>query len=277
MGRVYLCLGRNAELPYFFEKARVHVWNVEELCYFIRENAWLLERGMLGEPLIEWIGQQCMLKNLALSLRSALQESDPVAAFAERLFVYTGYCSAEEAVQVKKALSLNENSSAEERAKARGDYFLENGKYMLAVREYETLLEGLTGVKPELVGKVCHNVGTAYAKLFLFEQAASFYERAWKLLRDKRCAEQYMAALRMSVSEQEYVDFLAEHPELYEISMALEEKLKSCRAEWEESEERALSSKLARQRQNGEAVKVLEAVDESCRALQQQYREFVAL
>lgn len=277
MGRVYLCLGKNAEIPYFFEKARVHVWNVEELCYFVRENAWLLEPGVLGEELAEWIGQQCMLKKLALSLREAIQGSDPVTDFVGRLFAYTGYCSTEEAAQVKKALLLNENSSAEERAKARGDYFLENGKYMLAVREYEALLEGLTGAKPELVGKICHNAGTAYARLFLFRQAASFYERAWKLLRDKRCAKQYMAALRMGMSEQEYVDFLAQHPELYELSMALEEDLKTCRAQWETSGERELSAKLARQGQNGEAAGVLAAVDESCRSLQQQYREDVAL
>lgn len=277
MGRVYLCLGRNAEIPYFFEKARVHVWNVEELCYFIRENAWLLEPGVLGDDLAEWIGQQCMLKNLALSLRQSLQESDPVAAFVEKLFAYTGYCGAEEAAQVRKALLLNENSSEEERAKARGDYFLENGKYLLAIREYETLLEGLTGAKPELVGKVSHNAGTAYAKLFLFGQAASYYGRAWKLLRDKRCAGQYLAALRMSASEQEYVDFLAGHPELYEISLVLEENMKSCRAEWEKSEERELSARLARQEQNGDAARLLETVGEGCLALQQQYREYVAL
>ena len=47
MGRVYLCLGQNAELPYYFEKAKVHIWNIEELCYFIRENAWIMEPELL--------------------------------------------------------------------------------------------------------------------------------------------------------------------------------------------------------------------------------------
>lgn len=88
MGRVYLCLGKNAELPYFFEKARIHVWNVEELCYFIRENAWLLEPGVLGEELAEWIGQQCMLKKLALSLKEAIRGNDPVAAFVELSLIH---------------------------------------------------------------------------------------------------------------------------------------------------------------------------------------------
>ena len=52
MGRVYLCLGQNAELPYYFEKAKVHIWNIEELCYFIRENAWIMEPELLTKELI---------------------------------------------------------------------------------------------------------------------------------------------------------------------------------------------------------------------------------
>jgi len=67
MGRVYLCLGRNAEVPYYFERARAHVWNIEELCYFVRENAWLLEPSVLGKELMLWIGEQCKLPELAKS------------------------------------------------------------------------------------------------------------------------------------------------------------------------------------------------------------------
>ena len=55
MGRVYLCLGQNAELPYYFEKAKVHIWNIEELCYFIRENAWIMEPELLTKELIDWV------------------------------------------------------------------------------------------------------------------------------------------------------------------------------------------------------------------------------
>ena len=81
----------------------------------------------------------------------------------------------------------------------------------------------------------------------------------------------------MCVSEQEYVDFLAQHPELYELSMGLEEELKNCRAEWEASKERALAAEIARWEQNGETQKVLKAVEENSATLQQQYREYVAL
>ena len=89
MGRVYLCLGQNAELPYYFEKAKVHIWNIEELCYFIRENAWIMESELLTKELIDWVAQQCGLPKLAVLLNDSLKEEDCVTAFAAcSVFVY---------------------------------------------------------------------------------------------------------------------------------------------------------------------------------------------
>ena len=99
MGRVYLCLGKNAEVPWYFERARVHIWNVEELCYFVQENAWLLEPEVLDEKLAAWVGEQCGLPDLARQLFAATREKDPVAAFVGALLDYTGYCTKQQEQQ----------------------------------------------------------------------------------------------------------------------------------------------------------------------------------
>lgn len=177
MGRVYLCLGQNAELPYYFEKAKVHIWNIEELCYFIRENAWIMEPELLTKELIDWVAQQCGLPKLAVLLNDSLKEEDCVTAFAACLFSYTGYCPQEQALQVQKILQTNAGNNETDRTKARGDYFLESGKYFRALQEYEPLMKQLTGAKPEIVGSVYHNAGCAYAGLFLFDRAAPAYEK----------------------------------------------------------------------------------------------------
>ena len=64
-------------------------------------------------------------------------------------------------------------------------------------------------------------------------------KKAWKLLRDKRSAAGFLAAKRMGLSEQEYVDFLAKNPELYQISLLVEEQLKDCRQKWQGTPEQA--------------------------------------
>ena len=45
MSRVHLCLGRLADNPYTFEKSRIRVFSIEELCFFLRENAYLRPAG----------------------------------------------------------------------------------------------------------------------------------------------------------------------------------------------------------------------------------------
>jgi len=51
-----------------------------------------------------------------------------------------------------------------------GGLFLESGKYVLAMQEYEELLKGLKGMEPSFLGKVYHNCGVAQAKLFLLKR-----------------------------------------------------------------------------------------------------------
>ena len=61
---------------------KVHIWNIEELCYFIRENAWIMEPELLTKELIDWVAQQCGLPKLAVLLNDSLKEEDCVTAFA---------------------------------------------------------------------------------------------------------------------------------------------------------------------------------------------------
>ena len=56
MGRVYICVwGRTQNCPTILKKQKVHIWNIEELCYFIRENAWIMEPELLTKELIDWV------------------------------------------------------------------------------------------------------------------------------------------------------------------------------------------------------------------------------
>lgn len=275
MGRVYLCLGKSAEVPYYFERARAHVWNVEELCYFVRENAWLLEPALLEPALMDWVEKQCGLPELAGQLTAALREELPVQAFVSTLFSYTGYCSKEDVEQVEKILRINENAGALERAKARGDYFLESKKYMLAMREYEELLQGLTGMEPSFLGKVYHNCGVACAQLFWFDRAAQLFEKAWQLLRTSESAQQFLTAKRFELGEQGYVDFLADYPDFYQDSLALEEKIQEVEDNWIRSEEAGFVLAAADAGANGEAHRSRQMIADYVKPLQDTYRSCV--
>ena len=277
MGRVYLCLGKNAEVPYYFERARMHVWNVEELCYFVRENAWVLEPALLGDELADWIAQQCNLPELAAVLKKAGREEKPVSSFVKALYLYTGYFPLEEVGQVEKILRINESSSELERTRARGDYYLQNGRFVVALQEYDSLLQGLTGMDPTFLGRVYHNRGVACAQLFFFDKAADSFERAWKLTKSKVSAKQYLAAKRFELEEREYVNFLAERPDLYEASLTLEEEVRRGEGQGKLTEEAAYVLQAADARRDGAAHTSGQMVEEKIRIMQDEYRNHVAI
>ena len=236
----------------------------------------MMEPELLTKELIDWVARQCGLPKLAVLLNDSLKEEDCVTAFAACLFSYTGYCPQEQALQVQKILQTNAGNSETDRSKARGDYFLESGKYFRALQEYEPLMKQLTGAKPEIVGSVYHNAGCAYAGLFLFDRAAAAYEKAWKLLRDKRSAVGFLAAKRLGLSEQEYVDFLAKNPELYQISLLVEEQLKDCRQKWQDTPERAFCTSMEEAWQNGSRDICQKQLADKIKELEKEYREAVS-
>lgn len=275
MGRVYLCLGHCAGRPYEFSEARVRVGSVEELCYFLRENAYLLDPQMLDRKLVEWIRDECGLPELAQKLLMALKEKEAVQAFLEILFSYTGYYSREAAKKAVRVLKISEGISTAEKQKQRADFFLESQKYVLALQEYEEMIGKMQGAHPVFLGKLYHNRGTAQARLFLFEKAAASFETAYRMTGAKESLIQYLTAMRFALPEMEYVPFLAEHPELYEISLELETRLKEAEAGWETSDVREQVKDALEAYQNG-AYEVSRALAAGqIKALQEKYREYV--
>lgn len=276
MGRVYLCLGKNAEVPYYFERARIHIWNVEELCYFLKENIWVLEPTLLSDELIGWIRVQCGLSQLASKLDAALKKEKPVEGFVQELFGYTCYYDKEELHKMEKVLSANLDADELMRQKVRGDYFLENGRLILALSEYEELLQKPVGAKSEFLASVWHNRGVAQAGMFWFERAADSFEQAYRIFQGEETARQYLAAKRMLLTPQEYVDFLAQKPDLYQASLALEKQLEQCEDAWMESEEQKGLQQALEARMDGAPDVCEEIVNEKIGPLQDKYRQAAA-
>ena len=73
MGKAILCLGQYAQIPYTFEKTKTRVFCLEELCYYLRENAALVDASCFTREFADWLGEQCGLPELAVRLRALLK------------------------------------------------------------------------------------------------------------------------------------------------------------------------------------------------------------
>lgn len=273
MGRVLLCVGSYAKNPYYIEAFCLNVFCLEELCYCLREHTYLTDRSIMEPDLTDWIRDECGCKDLADELADFIKRKSSLGVFVSTILEYTGYLSREEIQTVEALLKNNSNLTEEERAKSHADYLLENKKYEKAVTEYKTLSGLLRESNPELCGKVLHNLGVAYTRLFLFEQAAKLFDEAYQLSGAGVSRLHYLAAMRMYLAEQDYILLFADSKPDYPFFMELEKEIEQITKEWENSDRKKYLEKVKEKKRTGSSGEYYEAVDSIVNELKEEYRK----
>lgn len=278
MSLVVLCLGKRAESPYCVPVSGVNIYSVEELCYFFGENAFLLDDSIVSKNLVEWLEKQCVLPELAELLYPLCKGEKSVEQFVRTIVEYTGYFIGEDEEKVVSAVRDCAGRSVGERKKTRADYYLENNKYELAIKEYELLLResreeyGQSIDNVPFYGDVYYGMGMAFAKMFLFKQADYYFEKAYDILKDEKVAFNMLAAKRLYMSEQDYICYIADYPEFFMASQELEERLNASEKMWQVSEKKKQLEDLKECKSIGESQLYYEEIDRMTNRLKENYR-----
>lgn len=197
MGELILC-GPTASVPFFIEEASLYVNSLEELGYYMEHNYDVLGPEFMSEALVTWVEQELGLKATAERLRKISLRSGLLPEFAVCLLSESAYCTSESLKQLEASLREFQGKSDFECGKLRADRHMEHRDYLRAVRAYQRLLNGedILGVNPLMLGNVWHNLGTAYARLFLFQEAASCYRSAYELNQNMESLRACLSACR---------------------------------------------------------------------------------
>ena len=275
MGRVILCMGNTAKTPYVLKNLGISVYTIEELCYCIKEDAFLMNEEMVCRELIDWLRDECGLTELADSLYVFLRLKSSVSAFLTTILEYTGYYPPEEVKRVEQFLKASEGQDEYEKRKRVADYLAGTGKYQLAAEQYCELLVLLPEEYTEFRARILHNLGYVNCQMFSFEKAAEQFEAAYRLSGAKESLLQFLAAKRMQLPEKEYIDFIAKRAEeYYDVSMELEGKVEALAEQWKECRQakELADIRLDESEQPEESLDVLEHVAEQ---LKERYRSMV--
>ncbi|MBQ8591363.1 MAG: hypothetical protein IJ485_01230 [Lachnospiraceae bacterium] len=273
MGRAVLSVGNCTDYPYYIEYAAVNVYSIEELCYCLYENAFLLTQDIVSRQLVDWIGEYCGLTELAEDLYPCLNVSDSLDTFVTMILEYTAYYPAEKIHAIHTFLKQNEKLPPIEKKTLYADYLLQNQKYTAAIKEYQLLCE-MTD-EEERLGSIYHNAGVAYAGLFLFEEAASYFEKAYRTAGHMESYRQYLAAKRLLLSEQDYILFIAERKEAYDTSLLLERQIEQLQEKWKDSPRKKQFAELARTKAERGSGRGYALMDEMTEQIKTEYRAMV--
>lgn len=192
MSRMWICEGRLAGRP-LAVNAGISLYSLEELCYYLYQNAEAVEESFYNEELCRWLSEEIGMEKLAVSLQDGIEAGRNGGWCMEQILAASGLYSQREITGIVSIVQSMESTSPAQRAKLRGDRLLRSGKYRKAWIEYQKALEEESDLF--FKGKVWHNMGTLYARQFLFEAAGECYKRAYEIGQQTVSSEAYLFAL----------------------------------------------------------------------------------
>ena len=227
MGELLLCNEPIASLPYYIEGISWNIYSLEELCYYIENNTYLLEREFMTEELCVWIEKEMKHAELAEKLKNILQGNGQLSDFVLAILMESGYCPLESVREIVRTLHEMEEKSDFECNKIRADRLMEKEKYLSSIYEYKRLLDSNdAGEQPdELLGSIWHNLGTAYASLYLFGEASDCYEKAYYLNHREESIRECLCAYRCQKDEAGFSDIVKKYQVPEELLRGLENEI----------------------------------------------------
>jgi len=182
MGTVKLCVHELAKTPYYVEATGISVYSIEELAYYLYENIYLIDERLVEEKLYTWIERELEMESLAERLRNGKTAGNHVYNQVMTILKASEYYTEEELNELSEKIRKISVLQTQERMKYKADELLQNKNYWAAIVEYEIILSirQNSKLKVDFYAKVWNNLGGCYARLFLFEKAASCYENAYQ-------------------------------------------------------------------------------------------------
>ena len=96
MSGYILCQTKTADSPYFIENISTNIYTLEELCYYLFHNLYLVDETVMNERLCVWIQDELNLPRLAARLKAGLGKFSSLEDVLYPVFKEINYLTYEE-------------------------------------------------------------------------------------------------------------------------------------------------------------------------------------
>lgn len=231
MGSLILCHDKHAVNPYEISRIHRKIYTMEELCYYLCNNLYLIDYTIMNEQLLNWIEEELDLKDLSSELKDVIRTHGSVEKFVLTILKRSKIYKESEMIRIQNVLERLKNQKDIERQKYKGDNLLESGETEEAIIVYQAILnqERDESVDPKFYGKIYAGLGAAYGKMFLYQESAKMYDRAYQICEDKKLLRPYLYASYKYMSLEEYHILLTKHDEYIDINSQMRQEIDEVR------------------------------------------------
>lgn len=178
MGLVSICKYPRAAAPFYVEQAGINLYSLEELAWFLYRNLFVVDVQFFDDRLCDWLTREIKNPELARRIKNGVSAGINFQNLVLSVVGASDVFDNEELMKLGERLKSLGGLKEQERLKMRADEFLENHNDWAAIKEYRHILQmhQNTRLGMEFYGDVWNNLGVAYARQFLFENAARCFE-----------------------------------------------------------------------------------------------------
>lgn len=249
MGSLVLCHDRHATHPYEITRIHCKIFTIEELCYYLCNNLYLIDYTILNEQLCVWLEEELDMSALAGQLRDIIRMNGSVEKFVLTILKDSRIYREPEMIRISNVLEHLKNQKDIERQKYKGDNLLESGEIEEAILVYQAILneEQDESVDAKFYGRIYAGLGAAYGKLFLYQEAAKMYDRAYQICEDPALLKPYLYASYKYMSLEEYHILLTKHENYVEVNAQMRQEIEDIRQNQQQDLSDELLEKWKRQ------------------------------
>lgn len=272
------CLGIYSKNAYYFERLELSVYCMEELAFCLKEYAFLIGTEIMTDRMLQFIGADCQVPELARELYPMVHQKGALSVFVTTILEYVGFFEQAVVRQVENTVRMGSGLTDYEKQKLQIDYLVEKKKYAAAVEAYKALIldmkdAGVNNPKEaSVLADLYYNRGVVYTRMLFYKQAANDFQRSYELKRDRSTLQSFFFAKRLELSEQEYVNLVAQYPESYEITLEVEQRMEALEQQWKETHECVGLKNMRKWRTVGDKYMYYEESVQIVDALKEEYR-----
>ncbi len=227
MGSIILCHKKKARQAYEISQVHRRIYTIEELCFYLCNHLYLIDYTIMNSRLCDWLEEELGLSELAEILRQSLNQNGSPEQFAMTILAHSSIYTTAELNQIQSVLNKLKNQKPIEKQKYKADNLLESGAVKQAILIYQSIVddESDDSVDKKFYGRVYACLGSAYGRLFLYEEAAKMYEAAFQICEEEAMLKAYIYACRQYMPREEYKRLLEKSQVYQSVEIRLQEEI----------------------------------------------------
>ncbi len=206
MGKLIQCSSRLAKNPYYFRVTDTNVYSIEEVCYYIRNNIYIMQKELFNHDFAIWLREELNMEDVAYKMEKLINGHNSLKDIVVTLCCSCDYYEEREIHELIKIMDETQNLPIRKRQKIKADNYLRCNLYEKAIEEYNNILKSDNMLAADIFeyGTIYHNIGVAYAGLGIFNKAADYFSQAYEKGKNKESLREYIYSLLLGGDNDRY-------------------------------------------------------------------------